>query len=49
VDVETLYITDIHSPTSKLHNAKIDPQVVRRNAGDLWRLAADRGYDAKVF
>ena len=27
VDVETLYITDIHSTTSKKHDAKIGPQV----------------------
>jgi IS5 family transposase len=49
VDVETLYITDIHSTTSKKHDAKIGPQVARRNAGDLHSLAADRGYDAKGF
>ncbi|MDS0261991.1 IS5 family transposase, partial [Haloarcula sp. S1CR25-12] len=49
VDVETLYITDIHSTTSKKHDAKIGPQVARRNAGDLRSLAADKGYDAKAF
>jgi len=49
VDVETLYITDIHSTTSKKHDAKIGPQVARRNAGDLRSLAADRGYEAKAF
>jgi Transposase and inactivated derivatives, IS5 family len=49
VDVETLYITDIHSTTSKKHDAKIGPQVARRNADDLRSLAADRGYDAKAF
>jgi IS5 family transposase len=49
VDVETLYITDIHATTSKKHDAKIGPQVARRNAGDLRSLAADRGYDAKAF
>jgi len=49
VDVETLYITDIHTTTSKKHDAKIGPQVARRNAGDLRSLAADRGYDAKSF
>jgi len=49
VDVETLYITDVHSTTSKKHDAKIGPQVARRNAGDLRSLAADRGYDAKSF
>jgi IS5 family transposase len=49
VDVETLYITDIHSTTSKKHDAKIGPQVARRNAGDLRSLAADKGYDAKSF
>jgi len=47
VDVDTLHITDIHSTTSKKHDAKICPQVARRNAGDLLSLAADRGYDAK--
>ena len=30
VDVETLYITDIHSTTSKKHDAKIGPQPRRR-------------------
>mgnify|MGYP000610360892 CR=1 FL=1 len=49
VDVETLYITDIHSTTSKKHDAKIGPQVARRNADDPRSLAADRGYDAKAF
>lgn len=49
VDVETLYITDIHSTTSKKHDAKIGPQVAQPNAGDLLSLAADRGYDAKAF
>jgi len=49
VDVETLYITDIHSTSFKKHDAKIGPQVARRNAGDLRSLAADRGYDAKSF
>ncbi len=48
VDVETLYITDIDSTTSKKHDAKIGPQVAQRNAGDLRSLAADRGYDAKA-
>ncbi len=49
MDVETLYITDIHSTTSKKRDAKIGPPVARRNAGDLQSLAADRGYDAKAF
>ena len=49
VDVETLYITDIHSTTSKKSDHQIGPQVARRNAGDLRSLAADRGYDAKAF
>ena len=33
----------------KKHDARIGPQVARRNAGDLLSLAADRGYDAKAF
>ena len=33
----------------KKHDAKIGPQVVQRNAGDLLSLAADKGYDAKAF
>ncbi|WP_436933467.1 transposase, partial [Halovenus amylolytica] len=33
----------------KKHDAKIGPQVARRNAGDLRSLAADKGYDAKAF
>ena len=49
MDVETLYITDIHSTTSKKHDAKIGPQVARRNASDLRSLAADRGYGSKAF
>ncbi|MWV38845.1 IS5 family transposase [Natrialba sp. INN-245] len=49
VDVETLYITDIHSTTSKKHDAKIGPRVARRNAGDLLTLAADKGYDGMSF
>jgi hypothetical protein len=49
VDVETVYITDIHSTTSKKHDAKIDPQVARRNAGDLQCLAAGHGCGARSF
>jgi IS5 family transposase len=49
VDVETLYITDIHCTTTKKHDAKIGPQVARRNAADLRSLAGDRGYDSKAF
>jgi IS5 family transposase len=50
VDVETLYVTDdVHCTTTKKHDAKIGPQVARRNAGDLFSLAADKGYDAKTF
>ena len=49
VDVKTLYVTDVHCTTTKKHDAKIGPQVARRNAGDLRSLAADRGYDAKSF
>jgi hypothetical protein len=48
VDVETLHITGIHSTTSMNHDAKIGTQVVRRNAGNLRSLAADRGYDTKA-
>jgi hypothetical protein len=31
------------------HDARIGPQVARCNAGDPLSLAADRGYDTKVF
>jgi len=49
VDVERLYITDIYCTTTKKHDAKIGPQVARRNAANLRSLAADRGYDSKAF
>jgi len=49
VDVETLYITDIHCTTTKKHDEKIGPRVARRNADDLRSLAADRSYDSKAF
>jgi IS5 family transposase len=49
VDVETLYITDVHSTTSKKSDFRIGPQIARRNAGDLLSLAADKGYDKKAF
>lgn len=35
VDVETLYITDIQSSTSKKHDARLGPQVARVPADDL--------------
>ena len=38
-----------HCTTTKKHDAKIGPQVARRNAGDLLSLAADRAYDRKPF
>ena len=47
VDVETLYITDVHSTTKTPSDFRIGPQVARRNATYLRSLAADRGYDAK--
>ncbi len=49
VDVKTLYVFDVHCTTTKKHDAKIGPQVARRNAEDLRSLAADRGYDGKPF
>ena len=49
MDVETLYITGIHSITSKKHDAKIGPQVADVPSSDLRSLTADRGYDAKSF
>jgi IS5 family transposase len=49
VDIVTLCVIDVHCTTTKKHDAKIGPQVARRNAGDLLSLAADRGYDAKTF
>jgi IS5 family transposase len=49
VDVETLYLTDIHPTTAKKYEAKICPQVARRNVVDLRSLAAGPRYDAKAF
>jgi IS5 family transposase len=49
VDVKTLYVFDVHCTTTKKHDAKIGPQVARRNAEDLRSLAADRAYDGKPF
>lgn len=49
VDVESLYVTDIHLTTSMRSDFRIGPQVTRRNAGDLLSVAADRGYDDKAF
>jgi len=49
VDVETLYITDVHSAAGKPSDFRIGPQVARRNAGDLRSLAADSGYDSMEF
>jgi len=49
VDVETLYITDIHSAAGKPSDFRTGPQVARRNAGDLRSLAADSGYDSMAF
>jgi IS5 family transposase len=49
VDVRTLYVYDVHCTTTKKHDAKIGPQVARRNAADLRSLSADRAYDGKPF
>jgi IS5 family transposase len=49
VDVETLYITDVHSAASTPSDFRVGPQIARRNAGRLRSLAADRGYDDKTF
>jgi IS5 family transposase len=49
VDVKSLYVYDVHCTTTKKHDAKIGPQVARRNAADLRSLSADRAYDGKPF
>src|SRR5699024_7050531 len=49
VDTETQAVLDVHCITTKKHDARIGPQIARRNAGDLLSLAADRGYNAKAF
>ncbi|ELY37724.1 transposase IS4 family protein [Natronorubrum tibetense GA33] len=49
MDVETLYITDIHSTTCMPSDFRIGLRVARRNANDLRNLATDRGYDDKAF
>ncbi len=49
MDVKTLNIFDVHCTTTKKHDAKIGPQVARRNAEDLRSLTAYRGYGGKPF
>jgi hypothetical protein len=49
VYLKPLHISDIHSTILKKHDTKVDPQIARRDAGDLRKLAADKGYDAKIF
>ena len=49
VDVETLYVTDVHISTKTPSDFRIGPRVTCRNAGDLLSVAADRGYDDKAF
>ncbi len=45
VDTETQAIHDVYCTTNKRHDTQLGWQVVRRNAGDLHSLAADKGYD----
>ena len=47
VDVNSLYVYDVHCTTTKKHDAKIGPQVARHNATDLRSHSADRAYDGK--
>ena len=47
--VETLYITYIYCTTTKKHDARIGPQIARRNSADLRSLTIDREYDSKAF
>src|SRR6056297_308957 len=49
VDVNTLYVTDVHVSAKLPSDFRVGPQVTRRNAGDLLSVAADRGYDDKAF
>jgi IS5 family transposase len=50
VDTETQVILDLHcSTTREGSDADLCEQIVRRNAGDLRTLAADKGYDKNVL
>ena len=50
VDTETQAVLDLHcSTTRKGSDADRCEQIARRNAGDLWTLATDKGYDKNVL
>jgi len=49
VDVETLYIIDVHLTTSKTSDFLLGSQIARRDAGDLLSLAADKDTTRKPF
>jgi len=46
VDTASLAVLDIHCSTNcEGSDADLAEQIARRNAGDLWSLAAGKGYD----
>ena len=45
VDTDSQAVLDVHCTTEKRHDTQIGWQVALRNAGDLYNLAADKGYD----
>lgn len=49
MNVESLYVTDVHCMTTKKSDAKIGPQVDRWDAGELLSLAADCAHDSVSF
>ncbi|MFB1064830.1 IS5 family transposase [Natrinema sp. H-ect4] len=45
VDTATNAVLDIHVTTTRKHDTKIAPQVVKRNAASITVLTGDKGYD----
>lgn len=45
VDTASKAVLDIHITTTRTHDTKIAPQVVKRNAGTITVLLGDKGYD----
>ena len=43
-DTESSAVLAVHCRIEREHNTKADPRVIRRNADDLWAVAADNGF-----
>ena len=48
VDTRANAILDLHVMTTRKHDSKIAPSLIKRNTGEVAILLGDKGYDQKI-